>query len=199
MHNVGAIILAAGGSSRFGRAKQLAHVNGVPLLRRVVAMATIAGCRPVVVVTGRDSDACETLLADIAVRVVSNERWESGMGSSLRLGVLTLLESAETERAFILLGDQPAITPDQLRHMADAQRSAGTPVAVAEFAGTVGPPVLVARDILQSLREWPDEYGAKSLWENRPELVTRVQCPQAEIDIDTPADLDRFQRSERSQ
>ena len=56
MQNIGAVILAAGESSRFGRPKQLLRFRGKSLVRRVVEAAKQAGCSPIVVVTGGDAE-----------------------------------------------------------------------------------------------------------------------------------------------
>jgi MobA-like NTP transferase domain len=53
---IGAVILAAGGSSRFGRPKQLMPLRGKSLIRRIIDAACEARCSPVVVVTGSDGE-----------------------------------------------------------------------------------------------------------------------------------------------
>ena len=53
--SVAAVVLAAGGSTRFGKPKQFALFQGETFIKRIVAAAIEAGCAPVVVVTGEDS------------------------------------------------------------------------------------------------------------------------------------------------
>ena len=189
MRDVAAITLAAGSSSRLGRPKQLVAVEGRPLVRPAVDVAAEAGCRPMIVVVGRDRDACMTALVRTLAVVVDNPAWAIGMGSSLRAGFNAL--PAECEAAVLMLCDQPFVSADTLRRLAVAVEHDKL-VAVAEYAGTVGPPVLVRGGMLSRLRAWPDADGAKRLWLDEPANVCRVPCPEAATDIDTEADVARL-------
>ena len=78
---VGAIILAAGSSSRMGSPKQTLQYRGKSLLRRAALAALDAECRPVIVVTGAHSELSRHELDGLDVREVFNARWETGMAS----------------------------------------------------------------------------------------------------------------------
>jgi len=98
VQSVAIVVLAAGGSRRFGQPKQLVDWNGEPLLRSVVRSALSANADRVVVVLGAHASECAATLKDLApavgiqrIETVTNESWESGMASSIRAGV----ESAE--------------------------------------------------------------------------------------------------------
>lgn len=67
--SVAAIILAAGGSQRFGAPKQLAHLDGRPLVRHAVDAAVAAGCAPIFVVVGHAADRVCAVLPDDVVPV----------------------------------------------------------------------------------------------------------------------------------
>ena len=83
---VAAVVLAAGGSTRFGKPKQLALFQGETFIRRIVAAAIEVGCAPVVVVTGEDSAQVTLELAGLTVSIAMNPRWSSGLGSSIGVG-----------------------------------------------------------------------------------------------------------------
>ena len=83
---VGAVVLAAGGSSRFGQPKQLLVCAGETLVRRA-ARAALTARGPVVVVVGRDGKEMAEELVGLPVTVVPNDNWERGIGSSLRCGM----------------------------------------------------------------------------------------------------------------
>ena len=102
---VAAVILAAGASSRLGRPKQLLTLNGRSLLRRTVEAATNAGCAPILVVLGAHAGQLtgETGALSSPVRVVINENWAEGMGTSLAAGVAALEAAAPTVRAVVVL------------------------------------------------------------------------------------------------
>ncbi|HKY43419.1 MAG TPA: NTP transferase domain-containing protein, partial [Pyrinomonadaceae bacterium] len=89
--NVGAVILAAGSSSRMGTPKQILQFEGRSLLKRATLAALDAKCRPVVVVTGAHAELCRRELDGLDVREVFNANWETGMASSVRAGIEGLL------------------------------------------------------------------------------------------------------------
>ena len=81
--NVGAVILAAGSSSRMGTPKQMLQFEGSSLLRRAALAALGAKCRPVVVVTGAHAALCQRELDGLEVREAFNAGWETGMASTV--------------------------------------------------------------------------------------------------------------------
>ncbi len=85
---VAAVLLAAGASTRLGRAKQLLRdETGTPLVVRVTTQLLASGCDPVVVVTGAECGPVSDALAGFVVTVVHNADYAEGMGSSIRCGV----------------------------------------------------------------------------------------------------------------
>ena len=202
---VAGVLLAAGEGSRFGRPKALVELDGQTLAARGVNMLRTGGADPIVVVTG----AAEVNLDGI--HTVYNERWRTGMGSSLRaaLRALTDAEGAEgaegaQERSaatlpvdvgavVVALADQPLVGTDAVARLIAAYRG-GASVAVAGYDGKPRNPVLLARE------HWPEviaaatgDQGARGFLRAWPELVTLVECGDtgSPDDIDTPADLDR--------
>ena len=193
MATVAAIVLAAGGSVRMRRPKQLLTLNGRTLLRRAAETTVAAGCKPVIVVLGCEADRMAAELTGLAVHPVTNPGWERGIGTSIRRGVEQLLAlSPEPEAAVLLLCDQPGVTPATVRRLMAAHDSAGKPVCAAAYDGAIGPPVLVARALFGELLALPDDRGAKALWAAHPEWVFPVACPEAADDVDTPADYQRL-------
>jgi molybdenum cofactor cytidylyltransferase len=186
---VAILVLAAGGSSRMGRSKQLLAFAGKPLVRHAVGTAIAVGEGPVVVVVGSAAGEVDAHLRDLPVVIVQNERWESGIGSSIRAGMSALLTDASQPAAVvILLADQPLVTAGTIRRLIDEQARTGKPVCAAAFDGTIGPPVLVTRPLFPQLLELPDHRGAKHIWVTHPDQVHAVPCPEAATDLDTPAD-----------
>ena len=93
MTEVGAIVLAAGQSSRFRAGggldvtKLVAKLDGKPIVRRVAEAALASGARPVVVVTGYARSAVEAALADLDIAITFNSKFASGLASSLKAGL----------------------------------------------------------------------------------------------------------------
>ncbi|MGN6506599.1 MAG: nucleotidyltransferase family protein [Tepidisphaeraceae bacterium] len=188
MSALAAIVLAAGASSRMGRPKQLLTIEGEPLLRRAVRMADQAGCCPIHVVLGCQAHLMMPALAGTAVRTVVNDQWALGMGTSIRCGIEAVLRDVpDVSRVLLMLCDQPRVTAETLQRLDAHQHASQAQVAVAAFEGTIGPPVIVTGDRIAALRYLPDDRGAKALWAEQPQSVLKVDCPEAAIDVDTPA------------
>jgi molybdenum cofactor cytidylyltransferase len=182
-----AIVLAAGGATRFGGPKQLAVVGGEALVRRAARRAL--GCCPagVVVVTGAWGDDVGAALAGLAVRLARNECWASGgLASSLRCGLDAIPEGASA--SLILLCDQPDIDEDDLRRLAAAWAAAPQRVAAAGYGGVAGVPAIFPGIYWDRLRALSGDRGAGALIAGLSE-VTIVALPHAARDIDTPDDL----------
>ncbi|MEI6051730.1 MAG: NTP transferase domain-containing protein, partial [Opitutaceae bacterium] len=95
----GAIILAAGASSRLGSPKQLLLLDGQPLVTRAAQAALTAGAWPVVVVLGAHAEKIRPALARLPVIVVENAAWPEGMAASIRTGITTLGQFSRTLEA----------------------------------------------------------------------------------------------------
>lgn len=89
---IAGIILAAGESARFGQPKQLLDWHGRPFVHAVAQNALDAGLSPVVVVTGANAEQVGAAVIDLDVKVVRNDEWKSGQGSSIKAGVLSLIQ-----------------------------------------------------------------------------------------------------------
>ena len=189
---LGAIILAAGGSSRMGRPKQLLPFQGRSLLRGAIENTRSAGCDPVVVVLGADADGLAGEIAGTDAQVVVNSDWPAGIGASIRCAIAAITSMPRAPDAvLILLADQPRVTSETLRKLIAAYRESGKAVCAASYAGTIGPPVIVSRQYFADLSALPPDRGAKQLWIAHPESLATVALPEAADDIDT---LDDFQR-----
>ena len=106
---VAAVVLAAGGSTRFGKPKQFALFQGETFIGRIVAAAIEAGCAPVVVVTGEDSTQVTLELTGLSVSIAMNPGWSSGVGSSIRVGVQRAMDlAADLDTSLLLTCDQPS-------------------------------------------------------------------------------------------
>src|SRR5438132_11678079 len=101
--SVAAVVLAAGGSTRFGKPKQFALFQGETFIKRIVAAAIEAGCAPVVVVTGEDSAQVTSELTGLTVSIAMNPRWSSGLGSSIVVGIRHAMNLAPDIDAVLLI------------------------------------------------------------------------------------------------
>ena len=130
----GAVILAAGESSRMGTPKQLLAIGGQPLLVRAVEAALASPAWPVVVVLGAHAEKIRPLLARLPVLIAENPAWSEGMAASIRVSVTTLQQfSRALDAALVALCDQPAFSADTIAQLVATQRTTGRSVVAAYF------------------------------------------------------------------
>ncbi|MDB6068378.1 MAG: 4-diphosphocytidyl-2C-methyl-D-erythritol synthase [Pedosphaera sp.] len=191
------MILAAGGSTRLGRPKQLLPFRGRSLLRHAAETALESVCRPVVVVLGAKAERLEAELNGLAVKVVNNPEWVSGMGSSIWAGLeamgLAGDGEVDTNGVVIMLCDQPLISARRLDELVAAQSVCAKGIVAAEYGGTTGVPALFSRKYNGELAGLGAAEGAKRIILEHADDVERVYCPEGAIDIDTEADYERLQ------
>jgi molybdenum cofactor cytidylyltransferase len=187
------IVLAAGAATRFGSPKQLAQLNGRPLLHLAVARAVEVAGGSVTVVLGANAAQLAPLLRHTGASVVINRDWAEGMGSSVRAGVARI--PAAADGALLMLADQPAVTAVDLRRLVDTWRRQTRCIVAAQYAGTAGVPAIFAREDFAALGALRGDAGARALLKRAGDRVVRVPLPGAAIDIDTPEDLLKLQKS----
>jgi molybdenum cofactor cytidylyltransferase len=193
---VALLLLAAGGSTRMGRSKQLLDYHGRPLLRHSVERALGSHCRPVIVVLGSDAEACEAALHGLAVETVLNEDWMQGMGSSIRAGIATLQERAPAAQAVVIaLCDQPLISSALLDQLVRTHVEQQAPMVAASYDDHPGVPALFARSLFPRLAMLDGQAGAKALLQAAGSELVTIPAPQAAMDVDTPEDYARLLRA----
>jgi molybdenum cofactor cytidylyltransferase len=155
---IAALVLAAGAGTRFGGRKQLAEVDGRPMLEHALAALAEAPVDETVVVLG---SAVEEILDEVdlhGARPVVCERWEEGMSASLAAG-LGAVDGAEA--VVVCLGDQPRISSEAIRRVVEARN--GAPATRATYDGKPGHPVLLEAELLEPLRDVSGDRGARNL------------------------------------
>jgi len=186
-------VLAAGGSLRLDRPKQLVRHQGRTLLERTISAAVGAGADPIVVVLGASADAIERELPSFSnsVRIARNPQWADGMGTSIACGVRALLETDPAAQAvLILVCDQPALSAEVLKGFVDLASAEPAKIIIADFGSGRGPPVVFPRARFEELLALRGDIGAREIHRKYPDDVRMLAFPGGAIDIDTPGDLD---------
>ncbi len=180
----GAVVLAAGRSSRFGDDhKLLALWRGKPLVAHVVDAIAAAGLPPPLVVLGHRADDVRAALAGRAVHYATAPDWADGMGRSLAAGIAAV--PADWDAALVCLGDMPAVEPELIAALAAAPGDVVAPV----WDGRRGHPVRWPRAAFARLCQLSGDNGGRALMADH--LVTQVPAPSGAClaDIDTRAAL----------
>ena len=194
---VGAVILAAGSSSRLGTPKQLLQFGGRSLIRNAALAAIEASCAPVVVVTGACAEQATRELDGLALQVVWNDRWETGMASSVSAGIARLLETDRTVAAVVvLLCDQPLVTAEVIGALVAAHHATGSIVVASSYAGSFGVPALFGRALFDELSRLDGAAGAKQVIARHARHAQFVPFPDGAVDVDTPEDYARLRARE---
>lgn len=181
-------ILAAGGSRRMGAPKLAMPVDGVPILRRVADAASASRIGRVAVVLGGAREVYAPILHGVDVDCVVNSDWSEGIASSIRAAVRRARE-AGAEQLALLLGDQPGVTAEHLRRLADAMVN-GVAAAATEYAYGLGPPAIFAKACWNDLEQLRGDSGARSLLRSMRDVIA-VPAAWPADDIDDPADYRR--------
>lgn len=181
------LVLAAGASTRLGQPKQLVKLGGRPALHRVVSNAVAIAGHSVTVVIGAHARDMTHLLGHSPASVIVNRDWEEGMASSIRRGLAAL--PAACDAVMILLGDQVAVTTDDLKRLVSAWKEQDNIIATATYERHVGVPAIFPRVCFSELAELRGDHGARLVLERNNYRLVRVPMPNAAIDLDTPEDL----------
>jgi molybdenum cofactor cytidylyltransferase len=187
---IAGLILAAGAGTRFGdQPKQLADLNGRPLLEyAVAAQCAVAKLDRVVVVLGARADE---ILAGVELdraEPVLCPNWEDGQAASLRAGLQAL---PDADKVVITLGDAPLITSEVVARFAG--ESGGTR---ATYAGRPGHPAVLDRPQMRAISSVAGDRGARDLFRGGPTIECGELCSGR--DVDTPDDLEAIRHETRA-
>ena len=182
---IGVIILAAGGSSRMGSAKQLLRYGGQRLIRRAAETAIGSLCDPVVVVIGNDAQRMRDELGTMPVSVIENQDWRDGMSSSIRAGMEELLKD-DADAVVLMLCDQPFVTAEILNDLIFTHFKTGEPIVASAYEGIQGVPAFFTREFFADLTSLTADEGARRVILKHPQSVSTIAFPQGAFDVDTP-------------
>jgi molybdenum cofactor cytidylyltransferase len=200
---ISCVLLAAGGSKRLGRPKQLVRRGRQRLLLNALAAArgALGPDDAIVVVLGAGALRLRNVLRRATprrlnqlnhaapARVAYNALWREGLAGSLRIGLDAL--PREASAALVTVVDQPNVDAASLCRLISAWRKRPGAPAAARYAGRAGVPAILPRRLWHAARSLEGDVGARALLRSTPDL-TLVEMPEAELDVDTPEDLARL-------
>lgn len=189
MQKVTAVILAAGSAKRMKTVKQLLPFKDTILLGRVITQAQASPVDEVITVLGANYNKIKEEITPYITKIVRNENWEQGLGSSIATGVRSVQESGEEpDGLLILLGDQPLIDAGYLGKLLETFRQDGKKIVATQYPHSIGVPAIFPSEYFEELTSLEGDSGAKYLLSRDAELVTAVDPADKTLDIDTPED-----------
>ncbi len=189
MSKVGILLLAAGESKRMGQPKQLLRFQEESLLHRAARLAS--DCGQTVVVLGAYADQLRLELTDLPVWTEINPNWQTGIASSLRIGLTTLqMQISELNGVLVMLCDQPFVDRFLLEKLMAAHPRAS--LIACRYGGSLGVPALFDQCFFPALLALEGDQGAKKIILANCNSATTIDFPKGMFDIDTPGDYRRL-------
>jgi molybdenum cofactor cytidylyltransferase len=187
---IAGLVLAAGEGARFGGPKQLAELDGRPLLEHALAaISAVPGIERVVVVLGARADEIRAQVDLMGSEPVVCMNWDEGQAASLRAGLAGL---GEADAVVVTLGDQPRITPEVIA-LALGNFDGRRPVRTV-YDGKPGHPVVLPGWMIPRVMELEGDVGARVLLDEAGVLEVEAGHLASAADVDTPADLEVLRR-----
>ncbi len=212
------VILAAGGSSRMGRPKQLLEYKDATLIHHAIEIALRAkklsdSSPDIFIVLGSKSDDIRYEISSTFNRkerkestILINPEWQEGIASSIRCGVTALLRQMEhgakgdkdsrhaheTDAALFLLCDQPLVTSEHLAAILDFYVKTDALIVASEYSNIIGVPALFRKALFPELLKLTGDEGARSVIRAHQKEALGIPFPAAEFTIDQPADYEKL-------
>jgi len=199
---VGAVILAAGGSTRMGKTKQLLPLGESTVLGQTIENVRGAGLDEIVLVLGSLAETIRQHLPISAIadlKVVVNQYYDQGMASSLRTGLSAIDDCIDA--AVIVLADQPFIRPETFARIVDEYRRTDAQIVIPLYKGFRGNPVLLDRSVFAEVMALEGDIGCRAIFGNHLEGIVKVDVDDIGVllDIDNKGDYERLRRFGQSE
>lgn len=192
-NKTGIVILAAGNSSRLGQPKQLLEFKNSSLLQNTINEALLVPNSFVVVVTGSNWELIEKEL-DLSKTIIAfNEDWETGMASSIVIGLKEVLsQNSDCESCIFAVCDQPFVNHIIFQDLIAERQKTQKGIVAASYAETLGTPVLFHKKYFEIILELKGQQGAKKIINNYTDDTASIAFENGKIDIDTPEDYKKL-------
>ncbi|CAN5282800.1 nucleotidyltransferase family protein [soil metagenome] len=189
---IAAVVLAAGSGSRFGKsAKQLAELDGIPLLEHALrAVEAVPAIDRIVVVLGARAEEIRAGVDFGQAKPVVCEDWADGQAASLRRGIEAV---AGADAAVLTLGDMPRITPEVIAAFTDLAVKHGSQArARAVYDGLPGHPVVLGSEYFAQIAALQGDVGAREVL--KAIGAHPIECSHlcSPADVETPEALEEL-------
>jgi len=187
---IGIIILAAGESSRLGKAKQLLkHRDGQTLISHTCQLAIATGIQPILLVLGAHKEIILEEVQGLPLQIVFNDHWAEGISTSIKKGLVGILNMHPSISAVIIMVcDQPLLSAELISKLASEYINTGKPIIASKYNDVMGTPALFDRSLFGLLNELTGDRGAGKIINQNPDWVGVVPFDGGGLDIDREED-----------
>lgn len=188
---IGALVTAAGMSSRMGQFKPLLPLGEKTVAETLVDRLSEAGADRVVIVTGNHADKLEPALQKDFVTFLHNDNYETAeMLDSVKLGLEEL--NGHCGAVFITPVDVPMFRPETLAEMLETMEITGAQIVLPTCKGRHGHPVLLRADVIPEVLSYSGKGGLKTATVQFDAVDAETDDEGTLLDIDTPQDYDKL-------
>jgi molybdenum cofactor cytidylyltransferase len=191
--NCAVVIIAAGESKRLGSPKQLLLLDKDSMLNRLIKMVQKAVDFPIYLVLGANAEKIKAQLPNVSLKIVENTEWQEGMGSSIRIGVQAVIDSANKhDGVLMLVCDQPHLSETTIKDLISLQANKKSAITASFYANIAGTPALFHQSVFSDLLALKGDQGAKRIIQERDQELAKLQFEMGVLDIDTPEDYQQL-------
>lgn len=200
----GAVILAAGLSSRMKEFKPLLHVDGRTAISGLVEAVRASGIEDILVVTGHRREDIRHEIDSLRVDEAVNDNYEEGMFTSIKTGLAKATSLwPDKEGYFLIPVDCPLISVETMRELMEAhterereQEGEGKEFFVPVYEGKKGHPLLVPAGRCEEIISYDGQDGLKGVTDRDQDAMVRVSVNDEGclLDMDTPEDYDDIRK-----
>ena len=185
-----AILLAAGGSRRLGRPKQLLRYKNEYLINYILEQIKKGGLTNINIVLGSHFDEIKKEIKLKDINIWKNPDWELGISSSIKCGLTNLDPNIQAAIFFIV--DQPYLKPEVILNLIEKYKTSNAKIIVTKVKDILTHPVLFRREIFPKLFELEGDSGGKRIFRNNLIQTNDWKDEKLLIDIDTKKDFEGF-------
>tara|TARA_Y100000590_G_C15455778_1_gene914500 strand:+ start:251 stop:823 length:573 start_codon:yes stop_codon:yes gene_type:complete len=170
---ISAILLAAGKSKRMnGENKLTKKFKGIPLIKYAVQNILASAIEEVIIILGYQSEIVEKIIdKNNKIKFVLNKNFESGMASSIKIGLNNL--SDKTESFFICLGDMPMVNSDIYNQIIKHKNN--KEIIVPTYKKQQGNPILFSASMREKIMKVSGDSGAKKILELNKDKIFSLE------------------------
>ena len=191
-HKLAILLLAAGGSKRMGKPKQMLKFNDTTILQHAIIKAVKSKVGDVFLLLGANAEVItdKHILSDVTVLI--NDKWKTGLAGSIVYGLKHIIGLERYEGVIIMLSDQVHLKAKNLKALRDAHKEKHASIIASRYKEGFGPPSLFTSDHFEALLKLSGDKGAKKYIIDNIDQVEFVDFEKGHLDIDTEEEFNKL-------